>query len=272
MLLLLFFIASVIPVISHLPHRISKARRSTQRDKALVDKEALLTVDDLFKQWLNVQYNSKTGKRSPHTEQLLMEIKVLLDEFPISAEVLYRKSFLQLELGNWFIAIEDKDQAMKALSSAEQYANDALKTDIYPADTHRVLAEALMGQIRFKGPMFTLSATSKIKQALKKAFDLAPKSAFNHIALGKLFFFMPPMAGGNPEKAIMHLRVASELVNSHAYVQFLARVWLGIVLASLNQGQEAQAAFEKALDIYPKSSWASKKLNELQKGGDSNDR
>jgi tetratricopeptide (TPR) repeat protein len=69
--------------------------------------------------------------------------------------------------------------------------------------------------------------------------------------------------GGSAEKALSELQ-QSEALTSDQTVLFLSYRWQGVTYVKLGKVAQAREAFEKALAIYPKSTWDRNELEKLR--------
>ncbi len=234
-------------------------------------KPSLEDVQSLYRQGQHQLYNSALGEEYLRARELLQNAQALLDQ--LGNEIgeidgLYWQARLEFELGNWYhgAAWGDPAQAQEALPyylTAEQIAQKLTKRAPDFSDGYRLLGESQMRIISLKGWLQALTSAGMAKSNLERALELDPHNAEAHLALGVYYLYAPALFGGNLEKAISEFQ-ASEALTSDETVWFLSYRWRGVAYAKLGKIAEAREAFQKALAIFPKSSWDRNELNKLR--------
>ncbi len=238
---------------------------------ALGKRPSLEDVQSLYRQGQRQLYNSTLGEEYLRARELLQSAQALLGQ--IGDEIseidrLYWQARLEFELGNWYhgAAWGDPAQAQEALPyyfTAEQIAHTLTERAPALSDGYRLLGESQMRIISLKGWLQALAHAGTAKSTLERALQLDPHNAEAHLALGVYYLYAPALFGGDLERAIGEFQ-QSEALTSDETVRFLSYRWRGVAYAKLGKTAEAREAFQKALAIYPKSSWDRNELNKLR--------
>lgn len=234
-------------------------------------KPALEDVQSLYRQGRRQLYNSAPGEEYLRARELLQNAQTLLeqlgdeiDEF----ERLYWQARLEFELGDWYYGAVwgDPAQAQEALPyylKAEQISQKLTERAPNFSDGHRLLGESQMRIISLKGWLHALTHAGIAKKNLERALELDLQNAEAHLALGVYYLYAPALFGGDLHRALGEF-VQSEALTPDETVRFLSYRWRGVAYAKLGKIAEARKAFQRALEIYPKSSWDRNELNKLR--------
>jgi tetratricopeptide (TPR) repeat protein len=225
-------------------------------------------VERLYTEGRRQLYNAGGDPQYLHARELLRRARALLDqltEIPQTQRLLW-EARLEFELGTWYqgMSWEDVTQAHEALPyylAAEQLARRLTELAPELAEGYRLLGESQMRIISLKGWLHALAHALEAKNNLERALELDPRNAEAHLALGVYYLYAPMLFGGSAEKALSELQ-QSEALTSDQTVLFLSYRWQGVTYVKLGKVAQAREAFEKALAIYPKSTWD---RNELEK-------
>ncbi|MFN4219081.1 MAG: TRAP transporter TatT component family protein [Candidatus Bipolaricaulia bacterium] len=234
-------------------------------------KLSLEDVQSLYRQGQRQLYNSSFGEEYRRARELLQRAQALLEQLgdEISeTDRLYWQVRVEFELGNWYhgAAWGDPAQAQEALPYYLTTEQIALKlTEHAPnfSEGYRLLGESQMRIISLKGWLQALTNAGAAKSNLERALELDPQNAEAHLALGVYYLYAPALFGGDLERAVREFH-ESEALTSDETVRFLSHRWRGVAYARLGKVAEAREAFERALAIYPKSSWDRNELNKLR--------
>lgn len=234
-------------------------------------KPSLEDVQELYRQGQSQLYNSALGEEYLRARELLQSVQTLLDQLDDEirdVEKLYWQARVEFELGNWYhgAAWGDPAQAQEALPyylTAEQLAQRLTERAPEFSDGYRLLGESQMRIISLRGWFQALTHAGIAKNNLERALALDPKNAEAHLALGVYYLYAPTLFGGDLERALDEFR-KSEALTSDETVRFLSYRWRGVAYAKLGKITEAREAFERALAIYPHSSWDRNELNKLR--------
>jgi len=237
---------------------------------ALGKKPSLEDVQSLYRQARRQLYNSAFGEEYLRAREVLQRAQAVLDEIRdelSEPDTLYWQARIEFELGNWYhgAAWGDAAQAQEALPyylTAEQLARKLTERAPHFSDGYRLLGESQMRIISLKGWLQALTHAGTAKSNLERALELDPQNAEAHLALGVYYLYAPTLFGGNLESALREL-TQSAAATSDETVRFLSYRWRGVAYAKLGRIAEAREAFQKALVIYPKSSWDQNELNKL---------
>lgn len=234
-------------------------------------KPSLEDVQSLYRQGQRQLYNSSFGEEYLRARELLQSAHALLHQLSdgiIDTEKLYWQARLEFELGNWYhgAAWSDPAQSQEALPyylTAEQIAQRLTERAPNFSDGYRLLGESQMRIISLKGWLQALTHAGTARSNLERALELDPQNAEAHLALGVYYLYAPALFGGNLERAVSEFQ-ESEALTSDETIRFLSYRWRGVAYAKLGKIAEAREAFERALAIYPKSSWDRNELNKLR--------
>lgn len=234
-------------------------------------KPSLEDVQNLYRQGRRQLYNSSPGEEYLRVRELLQNAQALLEQ--LSDEIseidrLYWQARLEFELGDWYYGAVwgDPAQAQEALPyylKAEQIALKLTERATSFSDGYRLLGESQMRIISLKGWLQALTHAGAAKSNLERALDLDPQNAEAHLALGVYYLYAPALFGGDLNRALGEF-AQSEALTSDETVRFLSYRWRGVAYAKLGKIAEAREAFQKALAIYPQSSWDRSELNKLR--------
>jgi len=251
-----------------LQNREEIMKREQRIEEELRENPSWGKVMKLFKEGRMLLNNSESEEEFLKSKELLEEAKVIVNSLEENYLTLYWKAKIDFELGTWFQAAwfeadENEREVAKAFTSAQGAVERSIKLNDDFSDSHRLLGEVLMRLIDFKGTLFAATNGPKAKKEIEKALKLNPENVEAHIALGLWFLFTPGLWGGNIDEAIRSLKRAEELAFDE-HQRFLASMWLGKALLGKGKKEEAKGYFLKALEIYPKSGWAKKELEEAK--------
>ncbi len=234
-------------------------------------KPSLEDVQSLYRQGQRQLYNSALGEEYLRARELLQSAQALLSQLgdEISeTDRLYWQARVEFELGNWYhgAAWSDPAQAQEALPyylTAERIAQKLTERAPDFSDGYRLVGETQMRIISLKGWLQALTGARVAKNNLERALELDPRNAEAHLALGVYYLYAPALFGGDLDKALREF-VQSEALTSDETVRFLSYRWRGVAYAKLGKIAEAKEAFQRALAIYPESSWDRNELNKLR--------
>ena len=214
-------------------------------------------------------YNAATAEEFLQAGELMRASEAALraytERHPDEAEGFCRLAQVQLALGEyaeldreaWGIP-PDPRRAQQAFEAAWESAKLAVQREDTLADAHRLVGEAIMRLIDYRGSGFAMTMSGRAKAEVERAIRLDPKNALAHVTLGQWYYFAPRLVGGDRGKALQLFEEALRKASTD-HERFLAHVWLGrALLSSGSEGarEEALNHLEKALLIYPNSLWA----------------
>lgn len=214
-------------------------------------------------------YNSQLGQEYHEALKLLWQAYDLLDQIELSEdERLYWLARLEFDLGSWYqgAVYAEGPEAQRALpyyEKAHQLAQELVQRAPEFSEGHRLVGESLMRVISLRGWFHALTHAGAAKEALERALTLDSQNAEAHLALGVYYLYAPGLLGGSLERALEFFAQSERWARDET-TRFLSYRWRGVAYAKLGKTVEAREAFQKALAIYPKSSWDRNELNKLR--------
>lgn len=223
-------------------------------------------VDDavvLLDKARRLQHDAANANEFMKAKHLLKSLKSMLQALfkhePNDAQVTTLLAQVQYELAEWY-STEIKEwqiqpnqrKAKSYLEKAWKSAQQAITLDEGFAEAYRLVADASIRLIPFKGRRFATIHGPKARQAILKSMRLNPKNSRAHLSLGFWYFFTPSEFGGSLDRALQMFKKVVELAATN-HERFLAHIWLGQALLRKQDKSRAGAAFEEALLIYPSS-------------------
>jgi tetratricopeptide (TPR) repeat protein len=152
-----------------------------------------------------------------------------------------------------YAAHGDKKKAESALDEAIANVQQSLKLNEKLADVHSLLADLYGRKISFGVGMFAGPKYGpKIKAENQRAQELDPNDPRVFASLGREYLNAPKMFGGDVDKAVESFRKSTQL-DPKSDETF---VWLGIALRKKGDAAGAQQAFNEALRLNPRSTFA----------------
>jgi tetratricopeptide (TPR) repeat protein len=230
LLVLSLFLSSVLA--QSLDPGLSEGLRLLEEARTTLDSGSLTEVRDHF-----LQLTQKNGGNALYFYQLARVNSYLIDA----------------QLGH-----HDKRSADRALDDAFAAVQHALSLNDQSADAHSLLADLYGRKISLGAFMAGPRYGPKVDAENKKALALDAKAPRVYASLGRQYLFAPKMFGGDIDKAIDSFREATRLdsMNDENFV------WLGIAYRKKGDTQDADKAFQQALRLNPRSTFAIQKQSE----------
>jgi tetratricopeptide (TPR) repeat protein len=177
----------------------------------------------------------------------------LTQQHPDNADYFYDLARVNAYRCEAYAADGDKKRAEGALDEAIANVQQSLKLNEKSANAHGLLADLYgrkisFGVAMFAGPKFG----PKIKAENQRAQELDANNARVFASLGRQHLNAPKMFGGDVDKAIENFRKSIQL-DPKSDETF---VWLGIALRKKGDAAGAQQAFNEALRLNPRSTFA----------------
>ena len=196
-------------------------------------------------------------------EELRSEVQPRAESVDPSPSDRYLLAYL-----NWRIQqLPGMSKKQKKIYLKEAQAQLELLLEARPDDAE---AHALRGSSigeRITGGFSGMFLGPKASGALNRAYELGPDNPRVALQRGISYFFTPKTFGGGVEKAEAELRRARELFEGETAGQpwpnwgrLDCLAWLGQVLASQGQTEEARVLYQEALKLEPEFGWVRHQL------------
>ncbi|MBI4799130.1 MAG: hypothetical protein HY794_10425 [Desulfarculus sp.] len=145
----------------------------------------------------------------------------------------------------WIGVLSDGEKEMAAYAEARAAARRLLETRPGLADGHYWLGVALALQSNAHGPLEGWRLVTSAKASLGRALHLDPAcdGGGPHRVLGRLYWKMPALIGGDKDLAEWHLRQALALAPHY----WLNHLYLAALLGERSCGDEAQFLLKQVL-------------------------
>jgi tetratricopeptide (TPR) repeat protein len=177
----------------------------------------------------------------------------LTQQHPDNARYFYELARVNDYRCEAYAAHGDKKKAESALDEAIANVQQSLKLNEKLADVHSLLADLYGRKISFGVGMFAGPKYGpKIKAENQRAQELDPNDPRVFASLGREYLNAPKMFGGDVDKAVESFRKSTQL-DPKSDETF---VWLGIALRKKGDAAGAQQAFNEALRLNPRSTFA----------------
>ncbi|ACL70715.1 tetratricopeptide repeat protein [Halothermothrix orenii] len=198
------------------------------------------------------------------------EIKKIVDnceEILSSSEDNYKKYYWQGQLkflqGEVAEALGKQREAAVSFDKASQLARKAIDNKSDFSDAYRLMADAYMRLMNYKGSLF---AVTKGPQSLKLAQKAVSLDRTNYRALNTMAIYYinaPEIGGGDVNKGIKTLQKALE--SNDRFDNFISYMWLATAHKKKGEASAAMRYVKKALEIYPGSGWARWLMESIKK-------
>ncbi len=153
-------------------------------------------------------------------------IKDALSEYPDNVHLLWNVARNYYHVGN---EAGDKKQKLRNYKMCQKYVRKAISLSDKSAESHFWLGICYGKEASIRGMFRGLALSDKIKSEMKRVVELDPaySHAGGHRTLGRLFFKMPALFGGNMKKARSHLEEAVRIAPDYSTNRlFLTEVYL----------------------------------------------
>ncbi|MBS3818178.1 tetratricopeptide repeat protein [bacterium] len=154
---------------------------------------------------------------------------------------------------------QEKKEKKRIFEKGIYYAKKAVESDPQKPEGHYWLGVnyGLYGET--KGVLKSLSLVKDIKKEMNKVIELdrSYEEGGADRVLGRLYFRLPGIAGGNNQKSLEHLRKSKELGPDDP----LTRLYLAETYLALGEKEKARKELEYILSMEPDSTW----VNEVNK-------
>ena len=218
-------------------------------------------VVDVEKMILKGKEDLQKAKKANDVDQLMASKKYFIDL--LSNEryeelIHYYIGYADFNLFNIHFEKKDKKAAKKFISDGIKNLKKAVKIKDDFAEGYALLSWLYIHKAAVK-PLSAMSSGPKSKKFYKKALELVPENPRALFYAGAIKFSTPGMFGGSKEEG---LKLVQKSVDSFKTFKPLkpfypehslldANVFLGICHMELDNLNEAQYCFEKALEIDP---------------------
>ncbi|MFP4015669.1 MAG: tetratricopeptide repeat protein [Halanaerobiales bacterium] len=223
-------------------------------------------VEKMFYSCRRGHYNSE--KEPAEVIEALEYIKEKLDLLNNNDESLYYSGQIDFLLGEIYEVIGNQRKAAVHFNSSAKNAEKLIDIDSgNNTEGYRLLADSYMRLMSYNGDMYMVSKAPEVIKLLNRALSIDNE---NYAALNSLAMYYvnaPQFGGGNVDRGIKDLERALE--SEDLFDNFISYIWLATAYHKKGNIAEAEDNIEKALQIYPDSSWAAYLLDQI-KGGDSN--
>ncbi|MBI1744935.1 tetratricopeptide repeat protein [Candidatus Acetothermia bacterium] len=248
----------------------SLSKTSSAAQRASIDQ-----VRAIFTRAQTLYYNAGTPDEFREGPEQLQAaeatLKTLIQSDRNDAMTFYWLGQVQFLLGTyWGSTIDswgiqpDQGRAQEYFEAAWESAKRAVRIDERLAEAHRLIGEAMMRLLKYKGTFFALSNNGLAKQEAERAIQLDAKNATAQIVLGLWYMNAPAFVGGNLSRATELFTQAIGLARDE-HEKFLAHLWLGQALVKHQEMEKAREHFQQALAIYPNSRQAKSLLDHSSK-------
>jgi tetratricopeptide (TPR) repeat protein len=153
----------------------------------------------------------------------------------------------------------DKKERKSVLKAARQDLDRHLAE--YPDDAESLALRGGITGRMITGPISGMRLGSKVSKDLDRALEIAPENPRVALIRGMNFHFTPAAFGAGDDAAFPQLKRARELFASETndnwpdWGRIDALGWLGRILAGQDRRNEAVAALDEALKLYPGHRW-----------------
>jgi tetratricopeptide (TPR) repeat protein len=164
---------------------------------------------------------------------------------------------------NWRIQqLPGMSQEQKKIYLKEAQAQLELLLEARPDDAEvHALRGSAIGE-RITGGFSSMFLGPRASGALQRAYELGPENPRVALQRGISYFFTPKAFGGGVERSEAELRRARELFAAEDagrpwpnWGRLDCLAWLGQVLASQGQTEEARVLYQEALKLEPEYDW-----------------
>lgn len=209
---------------------------------------------------------------SQEAENLIVQADELYEQMKDMATAekalaLYREALLKLEKGNKYEAYwricrmlyyigehtEDKKEKKKIFSQGTYYGKKAVEEQSGKPDGHYWLGVAYGKYGETRGVLKSLSLVKPIKQAMNKVIELdrSYEEGGPDRVLGRVYFKLPGIAGGDKKKSREHLLKSLEYGPNDA----LTRVYLAETYLALKEVDKAKEELDLVLQMESDPRW-----------------
>ncbi len=167
----------------------------------------------------------------------------------------YRAAVAYSHLAQLGIETGDKLLGKSAAETGIRHAEKAVA--LKPADgEYRRILGTLCGQVIPANVLAGLKWGKCATEEIKKATELAPRSAKVWLSRGVGNYYLPSSFGGGVDRAIADFDKAVALDAGLAE----AHLWRGVALRKAGRNADARKSIEKALQLNPDRKWARQQL------------
>ena len=216
---------------------------------------------DVEKMILTGKEDLQKAKKANDVDQLIASkiyFTGLLNNKKHEELIHYYIGYADLYLTDIYLSQKDKKNAKKFLYDGIEHLEKAVELKDDFAEGYALLSWLYIHRAAVK-PLSAMSSGPKSKKFYKKALELAPENPRALFYAGAIKFSTPGMFGGSKEEG---LKLVQKSVDSFKTFKPLkpfypehslldANVFLGICHMELDNLNEAQYCFEKALEIDP---------------------
>jgi tetratricopeptide (TPR) repeat protein len=143
----------------------------------------------------------------------------------------------------------NEKKAEKGFEKSKKLAYKALKKEVHPSDSRRLVADNQARLIEYKGAFYAIRNGSEILDLLEKAVSLDEKNYAAYNSLGIALLQAPKIGGGSIEKAIENLK--GGLNSSQQPERFRSYYFLTKCYQEQGKLKQAKSYLEQSQQIYP---------------------